>query len=156
MSCASCKKACTTKSLADYSTKGCGNFLVYDVQALPDIGYGYISISAKADLLSLSGIGSTFDISQANNLNAKIESYSDVYMPYCTDVPAPPWQVLINSWNVVSGSAEIRIVENSSDCDERYVVDVILRNAVFEDANGNIITVTEKAFLNVIVNYWIG
>jgi hypothetical protein len=155
LSLSSCKKACQPKSMEDYETNGCGNFMVYDAQPVPSGGNGFIIVQAKRDSLNLTSEFQSFSLSNNSLVWAQIEELNMPYVPYCTDVLIQNMAV-INTWTAISGTVELRIAAGKTNCDERYVVDVYLHNAVFKDANGNQISIGKKVFLNVIVNYLIG
>jgi len=141
--------------MSNYATNGCGNFMVYDVQAVPSGGNGFVIVEVKRDSLSLTNEFQSFSLANNSLVGAQIEELNLPYVPYCTDVLIQNMEVL-NTWRAISGTVEIRIAEEKTTCDERYVVDIYLHNAVFEDADGNQISISKKAFLHVIVNYLIG
>jgi hypothetical protein len=74
---------------------------------------------------------------------------------YCSDAIISGLEK-IKSWEIKSGTVEIRIVREKSECDETYVVDVIFKNATYKDSENNEIFIECKEFLNIMGNYILG
>ena len=151
----SCEKDCKTKNPSNLSLNGCGDFMLYNQIDLKGNANSYIIIEVKRDELILDNNFRSFDLITNSFITAYIDELTKEGNNYCTDAIDPEIQV-IKKWEIVSGTIEIRIVREKNDCDNTYVVDVILRNAIFSDSEANIFTIENKEFKNVLANYIIG
>ena len=98
----------------------------------------------------------SFEIQNNSSITSAVETFNmQTNDCYCSDVIISGLEKL-NSWEIKSGTVEIRLVREKSECDNTYVVDVILKNAIYKDAENNEISIDYKEFLNVLVNYLIG
>jgi hypothetical protein len=151
----SCEKDCKTKNPNNLSLNGCGDFMVYEQINVNGNVNSYIIIEVVRDELILDNNFRSFDIITSPFITAYIDELTKEGNNYCTDAIDTEIQV-IKRWEIVSGTAEIRIVREINDCDNTYVVNVILRNAIFSDAEANNYAFDYKEFKNVLVNYIIG
>lgn len=63
----------------------------------------------------------------------------------------------VKTWDIQEGAVKIRIVREKNECDTSYdLVDVVLENAIYVDADNNTVTIERKEILNVRVNSLIG
>lgn len=147
----SCDKDCKTKNPSNLSLNGCGDFMVFDQIIVNDNANSYIIIEVIRDELILDNNFRSFDIITNPFITTHIDELNKEGDNYCTDAIDPGIQV-VKRWEIVSGAAEIRIVREKNDCDNTYVVDVILRNAIFSDGEANNYTIEYKEFKNVLVN----
>jgi hypothetical protein len=151
----SCEKDCKTKNPSNLSLNGCGDFVVYDQINVNGNANSYIIIEVIRNEVILDNVFCSFDIITSPFIKAHIDELTKEGNNYCTDAIDPEIQVL-KKWEIVSGTADIRIIREKNDCDNTYVVDVILRNAIFCDAEANNYAIDYKEFKNVLVNYIIG
>jgi hypothetical protein len=63
----------------------------------------------------------------------------------------------VKTWDIQEGAVKIRIVREKNEFDTSYdLVDVVLENAIYVDADNNTVTIERKEILNVRVNSLIG
>lgn len=151
----SCEKDCKTKNPSNLSLNGCGDFMVYDQINVNGNANSYIIIEVIRDEVILDYNFRTFDINTNPFITAHIDELTKEGNNYCTDAIDTEIHV-IKRWDIVSGTTEIRIVREKNDGDNTYVVDVILRNAIFRDAEANTYIIEYMEFKNVLANYPIG
>ena len=150
----SCKKDCDTNP-SSISESGCGDFSVYSTQTVPNHEHAFVMFRLMKDSVNLTKSYQSFDLATNPFVITAIEAFNQSYQPYCTDVVIPGFE-MTNKWEVQSGKAEVRIVRDKNECEFGYVVDVIIRNATYQDSTGNTITITEKVFDNVLVGWYAG
>lgn len=134
--------------------------MVFDSIQVSGIENSYISIRVNRDELDLNGQFKSFEVQNNSAITSAITSVIETFNKqsndcYCSDAIDTSLEKL-NTWEIKSGSVEIRIVREKSECDDTYVVDVILKNAKFMDDENNEIFIGYKEFTNVLVNYLIG
>ncbi len=138
---------------SDLIDRGCGNLFTYKTYDALD--NTYIWVRADRDALTLTEDFTTFDLKDNMAITAGIETFLLDGHPFCTDVVIVG-QTTTALWTAIEGTVSIRVVRPPNDCTETYVVDVILQNAVFEDAKGDQILVDEVRYERVWVNFLIG
>ncbi len=150
----SCKedKKCRTRTISDYATNGCGDFMVFKEISKTDSSSLFLIIEFERSKANLNDEFQTFDVTQRCIVNARIEELNSSNHNYCTDALNPASE-LLNSYEPALGNVNVRIVEDRNECNQTYVLDVELINASFIDSNSNTISIVNEAFKNVIVNY---
>ena len=143
----------------DYSVKkpvgmGCGNFGLFDEFEIDGYDHSYLFIQVQKDDLDLNHQFKSFSISSNSSIYGTIESYNMPAPPYCDDA-IPVERKLLHSWQLHSGTAQIRILENGNDC-QTYIAELILTSAEFTDSTGNSILIESKYFERVVVGWYAG
>ena len=150
-----CSQKCP-KDPQNISTNGCGDFFVYDEISDSSFSNAYITISVDRKNIDLGAEYKTFDIASSPEITSTIEAFNQPYNPYCTDVLPDTSFIQLNAWTLVSGTVQLKIVRDKNDCTSTYVIDCILINAVYKDANNNEIAVSYHHFQNVRVGWYPG
>lgn len=144
---------CVMKDRTKSSYNGCGDFMINEKTTETGNPNSYLVIEVDRPELTLNNSFRSFQIQDNNYISANINEYNTAeWEPFCTDVLSPEL-IILKSWNLKDGIAEIRIVEEKSECDEAYIVDLILKEATFTDNEMNEIYIREKRFNNILVNY---
>lgn len=150
------EKDCKITNPENLKLNGCFNFLVFDNIKVNGIQNSYVLIQVERDEIDLNNQFKSFEIQSNSGLTSVVESFNKQSNDcYCSDAIDTELEK-INTWNIQSGTIEIRIVREKSECDETYVVDVILKNAIYMDDENDEIFIDHKEFSNVLVNYLIG
>lgn len=150
------EKDCEISNPENLKLNGCFNFMVFDSIKVNGLENSYVSIQIDRDELNLNNQFKSFDIQNNSSITSKIETFNKQSNDcYCSDAIDTELNKL-KTWNIQSGTVEIRIVREKSECDDTYVVDVILKNAIYLDDENDEISIENKQFLNVLVNYLIG
>jgi hypothetical protein len=151
-----CEKECEVTNPENLKFNGCFNFMVFDSIKVIGLENSYVSIQVQREELDLNNQFKSFEIRKNSSITSAIQTFNmETNDCYCSDVVLPGLKTY-NTWIIQSGAIEIRIVRERSDCDDTYVVDVILKNAIFKDLKNNEILIEYKAFLNILVNYTLG
>lgn len=151
-----CEKECEVSSPENLKFNGCFNFMVFDSIKVSGIENSYVSVQVQRDELVLNNQFKSFEIKNSSSITSAIQTFNmQTNDCYCSDAIIPGLKTF-NTWIIQSGIVEIRIVRERSECDSTYVVDVILKNAIFKDLKNNEIFIEHKAFLNILVNYTLG
>lgn len=141
--------------ISDLSYKGCGDFMVYDVFPIEDDSSFFISVSVERKKLDLGNEFRTFIVGNNPAISASIEKFNMAASNYCTDLMVVDLE-RENIWMLESGTVSIRIVRDRNQCENTYVVDLLINEASFLDSEKNKIQVENKEFRNVLVNYVLG
>lgn len=151
-----CEKECEVTNPENLKFNGCFNFMVFDSIKVSGLENSYVSIQVQRDELVLNNKFKSFEIKNNSSITSAIQTFNmETNECYCSDSVIPGLKTF-NTWIIQSGTVEIRIVRERSECDNTYVVDVILKNAIFKDLKNNEIRIEQKAFLNILVNYTLG
>ncbi|SFT34552.1 hypothetical protein SAMN05216474_0007 [Lishizhenia tianjinensis] len=136
--------------------KGCGNFIVYDLFGEDILQNAIVHVEVDINSFALTQSYKSFDLANHPEILSQITSYnkSTFNGNLCTD-GLDPDLTAVNIWTATSGTVNMRIDRPISECDNTYVVDVVVKDAKFVDDNGNEILVTEQNFLHRMVNYQI-
>lgn len=147
---------CKISNPENLKLNGCFNFMVFDSIKINGIENSYVSIQVERDELDLNNQFKSFEIQNNSSITSVVETFNiQTNDCYCTDAIISGLEKL-NSWEIQSGTVEIKVVREKSECDDTYVVDVILKNAIYKDADNNEMVIDYKEFLNILVNYLIG
>ena len=150
------EKNCEVSDSENLNLNGCFNFMVFDTIKVNGFENSYVSIQVEREDLDLNSQYKSFEIQNYTSITSAVETFNKQSNDcYCSDAIDAELEKL-NSWEIQSGTIEIRIVREKSESDNTYVVDVILKNAVYKDAENNEIIINHKEFLNILVNYLIG
>jgi hypothetical protein len=150
------EKDCEITNPENLKLNGCFNFMVFDSIKVNGIENSYVLIQVERDKIDLNNQFKSFEIPNNSGITSVVESFNKQSNDcYCSDAIDTKLERL-NTWNLQSGTIEIRIVREKSECDETYVVDVILKNATYMDDENNELFIDYKEFSNVLVNYQIG
>ena len=151
-----CEKECEVTNPENLKFNGCFNFMVFDSIKVSGIENSYISIQVQRDELVLNNQFKSFEIKNNSSITSAVQTFNmQTNDCYCSDAVIAGLKTF-NTWVIQSGIVEIRIVREKSECDNTYVVDVILKDAIFKDLNNNEILIEQKAFMNILVNYTLG
>ncbi len=151
-----CEKECEVTNPENLKFNGCFNFMVFDSIKVSGIENSYVSVQVQRDELVLNSQFKSFEIKNNSSITSAVQTFNmQTNDCYCSDAIIPGLKTF-NTWVIQSGIVEIRIVRERSECDNTYVVDVILKNAIFKDLKNNEISIEHKAFLNILVNYTLG
>ena len=147
---------CEITNPENLNFNGCFNFMVFDSVTVSDIENSYVSIQVEREELNLNSNFQSFLIQNNTHITSTVETFNKQSNDcYCSDAIDPELEKL-KTWEIQAGTVEIRIVREKSECDDTYVVDVILKNAVYADTENNGIFIEHKEFRNVLVNYILG
>lgn len=151
-----CEKDCEVTNPENLKFNGCLNFMVFDSIKVSGFENCYVSVQVEREELDLNSQFKSFEMKNNSSITSAVQTFNmQTNDCYCSDAVIPGLKT-INTWIIQSGTLEIRIVRERSECDETYVVDVILKNAIFKDLKNNEIVIEHKAFLNILVNYTLG
>ncbi|MDX1447229.1 hypothetical protein [Lishizhenia sp.] len=137
--------------------KGCGNFSVFEPFDEGSVQNAIIHIHVDVEAFALTDEYQNFSLTEHPEILAQITSYnkSTMHGNLCTD-GLDADLIATNVWTATEGDINMRIARPKSECDDTYVVDVLLNDAKFIDDNGNEILVSKVEFLHRMVNYPIG
>lgn len=137
--------------------KGCGNFMVFDKFGEVMLNNAIIHVEMDKSMYNLNEAYQSFDLSQHPDIICQITTHNKATESgnMCTDA-LDPELVVQNVWTATEGSVQVRITRDKTECDDTYVVSVILEDVTFVDNNGNDIGLPYKSFFNRMVNYLIG
>jgi hypothetical protein len=155
----SCKEHVTPTSCIDYDdkTKGCGDFVIMRIIDEDKILSIYIDqrrTTFSTEMQVYENIANeafaTVSIEQNQDLDA-------LWNNACNDLIQTPAQPSTN-WTLKSGKLSYKVSKILPEyiCNETYDATLILENAVFEDGNGNQITLPSTTFGCVMVGWCAG
>ncbi|MCD8528547.1 MAG: hypothetical protein LRY27_00850 [Chitinophagales bacterium] len=149
----SCKKPCEVNKIYLLSgDQGCGNFMVYNQVTINNNPNSFLTIVFDREKLSLNEKLTTFSYPFNENIRINIDEFNEEGAPYCTDIISIN-QEKTNSWYITDGNVKTKIIRDRSECDETYLVYVLLENATFMDSTNQSYFVQKMEFNNVYVNY---
>ncbi|NOU60638.1 hypothetical protein [Marinifilum caeruleilacunae] len=151
----SCDEGCDKIDLTLVNWNGCGDFIVFDTITLPNHEFTYINVTVDREKLNLSGNYKSFEIHQNEHIFSDITKYNKQSHDFCKDYPVDGLEVE-NLWWTKEGTVEIRIVHDKNECEDNYVVTLILKNVTYIDSNGHEIILKEKIIENVLAGYKVG
>lgn len=128
---------------------GCGDFMVFRYSCDRLMA---VQLTGDLEKLGIATSEKTFELGNTPELFAQINQFSRAgrdYEYYCNDVLSGITRT--NVWNAVSGTARIWI-----STPDVYRITVVLENAVFEDKNGDTITLEALTFDDVLVGWEAG
>ncbi len=149
-----CQKQCESNPI-NTTTNGCGDFIVYQKVTITGFDNSLVRINVERDKLNLGSGFKAFDMVSSPEIISVIETINRDYIMYCNDA-LPPDLKITETWEVQSGTVEIRIVRDKNECEYGYVVDVVLKNAIYKNSLGNEFTIGNLYLDNVIVGWYAG
>jgi hypothetical protein len=151
--------SCKERSTADYDhkTKGCGDFVIKRIIDEDKI----LSIYIDHKLTTFSTEMQVYEnITEEAFAKVQIEQNQDLdalWYSACNDVARYPAQPSTD-WTLKSGKLSYRVSKVLAEysCSDLYDATLILENAVFEDGNGNQMTLPYTIFDRVRVGWCAG
>ena len=149
-----CNKDCETDP-SNISKNGCGDFMVYQKVSIAGFDNSLVRINVEKGKLNLGKEFQSFDITSTPEIVSVIETFNTDYIIYCNDV-LPPNLLITETWQIQSGTVDILIVRDKNECEYGYVVDVVLKNAVYKNSVGDEFTINHLYLDNVLVGWYAG